>query len=59
MKTISTGLNGPTGLAFDAAGNLFVANLGGSTVTKYAPGSSTPVTISTGIDQPQALQILP
>ena len=41
----STGLNGPTGLAFDVAGNLYVANYAhaagsGQNVTIYAPGPS-------------------
>jgi len=37
-----TGLALPTGVAFDSAGNLYVANLGtsGGSVTVYAPGSS-------------------
>ena len=36
----STGLNGPTGIALDAAGNLYVANTLGNSITVYAPGAS-------------------
>ena len=34
----STGLDNPEGIAFDASGNLYVANVGGS-LTMYPPGS--------------------
>ena len=50
--TISNGTNLPEGIAFDAAGNLYVGNLGDSTVKVYAPpfsSTSTPtVTLSMG-----------
>jgi sugar lactone lactonase YvrE len=49
----SATINGPVGLAFDGAGNLWVANLGGGTVVQFAKsalaasGSPTPaVTLS-------------
>jgi len=51
---ITTGLNLPEALAFDAAGNLYVGNLGNATITVYAPpfsASSAPavtLTVSTG-----------
>src|SRR3989454_12224851 len=34
----NTGLNGPRGIALDAAGNIYVANYCVRTVTVYAPG---------------------
>lgn len=33
----SSGLNGPTGLAFDAQGNLYVANYNQDTIEKFSP----------------------
>ena len=43
-----TGLTNPRGLAFDASGNLYVANYGNNTVSKFAPGSTTPAPPSPG-----------
>ncbi len=37
-----TGLKGPNSLVFDAAGNLYVANGSDGTVSKFAPGATTP-----------------
>ena len=34
----SSGLNGPSGLAFDSAGNLYAANYGDNTVEKFTSG---------------------
>src|SRR3989475_212163 len=45
----NTGLNGPRGIALDAAGNIFVANYGVGTVTGYAPGASGTATPTTTI----------
>ena len=46
----STGLNGPVGLAFDASGNLFVANSGDNTIEKFAPNGVGTVFASHGIE---------
>jgi DNA-binding beta-propeller fold protein YncE len=35
-----TGLNGPEGLAFDSAGNLFVSNDGNNSIMKFTPGGT-------------------
>src|SRR5439155_101531 len=50
LSTFASGLNGPDGLAFDAAGNLYVANRVGNTVSKVTPGGavSTFATLPTG-----------
>jgi hypothetical protein len=44
-SSYATGFTTPTGLAFDASGNLYVADYGtganGTTVTKIAPGGGT------------------
>ena len=34
----TTGLNGPIGLAFDSAGNLYAANASNNTIEKFTPG---------------------
>ena len=53
-ETLS-GLNDPSALAFDARGNLFVANGKGTTVSEVAPGSTTPTTTLSGLVRPTAL----
>ena len=54
-----TGLSNPCALAFDANGNLYVANLGssvsGTTVSEFAPGAATPTATLTGLTGPDAL----
>jgi hypothetical protein len=53
VATITAGVSTPTGLAVDSGGNLYVANSGNSTVTVYAPGTTTPsATYSNGISTP-------
>jgi alpha-tubulin suppressor-like RCC1 family protein len=37
FATSANGVNGPSDLAFDAGGNLYVANNGNATIWKYAP----------------------
>ena len=49
-----------TALAFDASGDLFVANRGqfgnaGNTISEFAPGSTTPTATLTGVSEPIAL----
>ena len=39
---ITSGMNEPEGIATDKKGNLYVANLGGPTVTVYKPGTTIP-----------------
>jgi DNA-binding beta-propeller fold protein YncE len=43
---ITTGLNLPYGIAFDSAGDFFVANLGNSTITKYSSSGKLLCTIT-------------
>ena len=40
--TFATGFNDPVGLAFDAAGNLYVANNGADTVSEVTPAGGQP-----------------
>lgn len=61
---LTSGLNGPVGLAFDASGNLWVANNNGSTVVEYAASSLTSsprvtATISSGLNLPWGLAFDP
>ncbi len=60
----ATGLSTPEGVALDARGNIYVANLGNNTVTVYAAnasGDAVPIrTIGgalTGLDQPVGIAI--
>ena len=41
-RVITKGVSGPNALAFDSAGNLYVANILHPAVTVYAPGSTVP-----------------
>ena len=43
-----TGLNNPKALAFDSSGNLYVANGGNNTVSKFARGAPRPAPPSPG-----------
>ena len=58
VTTVTSGVNDPIDVNFDASGNLFVANYGNSTVTIYAPPYTAPpaVTISNGINGPNQLR---
>src|SRR5947209_12775856 len=48
----NAGLSTPTGLAFDAAGNLYVANANSATVVRLTPAGSASVFIGSGsLDQ--------
>src|SRR5262249_42047326 len=58
-----TGLDGPDALAFDALGNLYVANAGNNTVSVFNNafgvvfgfGSTTPTSTLSGLNGPSAL----
>ena len=51
----TTGLDGPGGLAFDNAGNLFVANGISQTIEEFTPGGVGSVFASTGAAGPGGL----
>ncbi len=52
------GLNFPRGIAFDASGNMYVADMLDSTIFVYAPGSSNPLrTITSGLSGPEQITI--
>ena len=54
----STGLSRPTGLAFDASGNLYAAN-GDNTIERFTPGGVASVFASTGLRGPTFLAFEP
>jgi sugar lactone lactonase YvrE len=55
QSTFASGLNGPLGLAFDSAGNLFEADAGGSgNIYEFTPGG-TQSTFASGISAPFGL----
>ena len=53
VSTFATGFNIPVGLAFDAAGNLYVANTGDNTVSKVTPAGVVS-TFASGFTVPRA-----
>ena len=57
--TLSGGLNGPQGLAFDARGDLFVTNIGSNSITEFAstgPGTfGAGTVVETGLNNPNGL----
>jgi len=48
-------LDAPLGIAFDAKGNLFVANSGNNTIAEFTPGGNGTVFASTGLNHPMGL----
>ena len=48
-------MSNPEGLAFDASGNLYVANSYGNTIDKITPGGVVSVFASTGLNYPECL----
>ena len=52
---VSSGLDDPDGLAFDAAGNLYVANDGNNTISKVTPAGAVSTFVSSGLDDPDGL----
>ena len=56
----TTGLNGPTGLAFDKHGNLYVSNRGDGTIRKFSPsGADLGYFATTGMTTPVGLAFSP
>jgi len=49
---LSTGYKGPTGVAADAAGDVFIADYGNSQVKEITAGSTTPTLIGSGFTNP-------
>jgi hypothetical protein len=58
MTVFASGLNNPSGLAFDATGNLFETDLGSGQILKFAP-DGTKTTFASGLAQPTFLAFEP
>ena len=54
-------MNGPVDVTVNREGDLYVANLGGSYVSEFAPGSLTPLKrqISKGLYNPDGIAYYP
>jgi hypothetical protein len=46
LWTSITGLNNPTGVAFDNSLNIYVANYSSNQVLKYSPSGGSPILMS-------------
>jgi sugar lactone lactonase YvrE len=55
QSTFATGLDNPNSLAFNSAGDMFVANQFGGNILEYAPGSTTPTTFASGLNNPTSV----
>ena len=54
----TTGLNGPTGLAIDKHGNVYVSNIDGNTIREFSPtGDDLGDFATTGLDSPRRPRI--
>ena len=59
VTTFATGFSAPNGLAFDSAGNLYVANELSGTVSKVTPGGGVTPDFATGFSRPKGLAFNP
>ncbi|HLX26695.1 MAG TPA: beta-propeller fold lactonase family protein [Candidatus Cybelea sp.] len=58
IRTITSGISLPNGIATDKSGDLYVANYYTNSVTVYAPNSSTPKTkLTTGLNGPWDVKV--
>ena len=54
---LGLGFNNPTGVAVDAAGNVFVADRGNNAVKKIPVGGGSPVTLGSGFNTPYGVAV--
>ena len=54
QSTFASGLNYPAGLAFNSAGNLFVADIGSGNIYEFTPGG-VQSTFASGLNTPEGL----
>lgn len=55
--TFSNQMSGPTGIAFDRRGNVYVSDFYSSVATKYNPVGQVLLTISNAIDHPEGIAV--
>ena len=55
VSTFSSGLDEPEGLAFDASGNLYVANEGNNTISEVTLAGVVSIFVSSGLSGPEGL----
>jgi len=55
VSTFFSTLNDPAGVAFDAAGNLYVANELSNTISKVTPAGAVTTFVSSGLSYPAGL----
>jgi sugar lactone lactonase YvrE len=55
--TFSNQMSGPTGIAFDRSGNVYVSDFYSSMATKYNPAGQVLLTISNGIEHPEGIAV--
>jgi DNA-binding beta-propeller fold protein YncE len=56
--TITTGINGPKGVAVDANGKIYIANYNNNSVTTYTPkGQKTKPRITAKLSQPNGIAV--
>jgi len=55
--TFGSGFNGPTGVALDAAGNIYIADPINNVVSKYPVGGGAPVSLGSGFNGPFGLTV--
>jgi DNA-binding beta-propeller fold protein YncE len=57
VSTFSNQMSGPTGIAFDRRGNVYVSDFYSSVATKYNPAGQVVLTINNGIAQPEGIAV--
>jgi DNA-binding beta-propeller fold protein YncE len=57
FSTFSSQMSGPTGIAFDHQGNVYVSDFYSSVATKYNPAGQVLLTISKSIAQPEGIAV--
>jgi gliding motility-associated-like protein len=57
LVTIGSGFNNPAGVAADAAGNVYVADLGNNAIKKIPVGGGAPVIVSSAFNGPSGVAV--